>query len=187
MTKAQLDDGLAQLTESGLAFRRGTIPHSVYTFKHALVQDVAYDSLLKSRRQELHGKIARAIEEQFPTLKDAEPELLAHHYTEAGLAEAAIEHWQEASRRAMQRSAHIEAERHLRTGLAVLATMAETAARNRLEISLQNALGVCLMPSRGFGNRGGGECVRESRGHCPSGRATPGACSLPCAARDSIK
>ena len=107
MTKAQLDDGLAQLTESGLAFRRGTIPQSVYTFKHGLVQDVACDSLLKSRRQELHEKIARVIEAQFPTLKDAEPELLAHHYTEAGLAEAAITYWQEASQRAARRSAHI--------------------------------------------------------------------------------
>ena len=101
-----------RLTESGLAFRQGTIPEAVYTFKHALVQDVAYDSLLKSRRQELHGKIARAIEEQFPSLKDAEPELLAPRYTEAGLAEAAIAHWQEASQRAMRRSAEIEAERH---------------------------------------------------------------------------
>ena len=152
MTKAQLDDGLAQLTESGLAFRRGTIPQSVYTFKHGLVQDVAYDSLLKSRRQGLHEKIARVIEEQFHTLKDAEPELLAHHYTEAGLAEAAIAYWQVASQRAAQRSAHIEAERHLRKGLAVLATMHETATRNRLGISLHNALGVCLMPTRGFGN-----------------------------------
>jgi class 3 adenylate cyclase/predicted ATPase len=150
--RAQLDHGLKQLTESGLAFRDGTIPKAVYTFKHALVQDVAYDSLLKSRRQELHGKIARAVEEQFPSLKDAEPELLAHHYTEAGLAEAAIAHWQEASQRAMQRSAHIEAERHLRKGLAVLETMGETVARSRLGISLQNALGVCLMPTRGFGN-----------------------------------
>ena len=152
MPRAQLDDGLNQLTESGLAFRDGTIPKAVYTFKHALVQDVAYESLLKSRRQELHGKIARVIEEQFPSLKDAEPELLAHHYTEAGLAEAAIAHWQEASQRAMQRSAHIEAERHLRKGLAVLEPMEETEARNRLGISLHNALGVCLMPTRGFGN-----------------------------------
>jgi class 3 adenylate cyclase/predicted ATPase len=152
MPRAQLDDGLNQLTESGLAFRDGTIPKAVYTFKHALVQDVAYESLLKSRRQELHGKIARVVEEQFPSLKDAEPELLAHHYTEAGLAEAAIAHWQEASQRAMQRSAHIEAERHLRKGLAVLETMEETEARNRLGISLHNALGVCLMPTRGFGN-----------------------------------
>ena len=152
MPRAQLEDGLKQLTESGLAVRHGTIPKAVYTFKHALVQDVAYDSLLKSQRQELHGKIARAVEEQFPSLKDAEPELLAHHYTEAGLAEAAIAHWQEASQRAMQRSAQIEAERHLRKGLAVLETMGETTARNRLGISLQNALGVCLMPTRGFGN-----------------------------------
>lgn len=152
LTKTQLDDRLAQLTESGLAFRRGTSSHAVYTFKHALVQDVAYDSLLRSRRQELHGRIAQAIEEQFPDVKDGEPELLAHHYTEAGLAEAAVEHWQRASRRAMQRSAYVEAERHLRRGLAVLATMEETTVRNRLGIALHNALGVSLMPTRGFGN-----------------------------------
>ena len=152
MSKAALDDGLERLIESGLAFRRGTPPEAVYTFKHALVQDAAYDSLLKSRRQELHATIARVLEERFPSVKDTEPELLAHHYTAAGLAEPAIEHWQKASQRAMQRSAHIEAERHLREGLAVLATMAETAARNRREISLQNALGVSMMPTRGFGN-----------------------------------
>ena len=152
MSKAALDDGLERLIESGLAFRRGTPPEAVYTFKHAMVQDAAYDSLLKSRRQEVHGTIARVLEERFPSVKDTEPELLAHHYTAAGLAEPAIEHWQKASQRAMQRSAHVEAERHLREGLAVLATMAETAARNRREISLQNALGVSMMPTRGFGN-----------------------------------
>ena len=75
MAQAQLDDALARLTDSGLAFRRGTPPDAVYTFKHALVQDAAYDSLLKSRRQELHGKIARVLEEQFPSTKDTEPEL----------------------------------------------------------------------------------------------------------------
>jgi predicted ATPase len=82
MSKAQLDDSLAQLTESGLAFRRGTPPDATYTFKHALVQDAAYDSLLKSRRQELHGKIARMIEQRFPNNKTTEPEVLAHHLTE---------------------------------------------------------------------------------------------------------
>jgi predicted ATPase len=125
MSKAALNDGL----ERPIALRRRTPPEAVYTFKHALVQDAAYDSLLKSRRQELHATIARVLEERFPSVKDTEPELLAHHYTAAGLAEPAIEHWQKASQRAMQRSAHIEAERHLREGLAVLATMAETAAR----------------------------------------------------------
>ena len=79
MPQAQLDDALARLSESGLAFRRGTPPDAVYTFKHALVQDAAYDSLLKSRRQELHAKIARVIEQRFPNIKTTEPEVLAHH------------------------------------------------------------------------------------------------------------
>ena len=81
---AQLDDALARLVESGLAFRRGTPPEAVYTFKHALVRDAAYDLLLRSRRQELHGKIARVIRERFPSFADSEPELLAEHYTQAG-------------------------------------------------------------------------------------------------------
>src|SRR6202011_1315104 len=81
MPEAQLDDALAQLSASGLAFRRGTPPQSSYVFKHALVQDAAYDSLLKSRRQELHAKVARAIETRFPNIKTTEPEVLAHHLT----------------------------------------------------------------------------------------------------------
>ena len=105
MPQAQLDDALAQLTESGLAFRRGTPPDAIYTFKHALVQDAAYDSLLKSRRQELHGKIARVIEERFPNIKTTEPEVLAHHLTAAGLAEAAIPLWQAAGDLALKRMA----------------------------------------------------------------------------------
>ena len=83
--QAQLDASLVQLCKSGLAFRRGTPPDAVYTFKHALVQDAAYDSLLKSRRQELHAKIARVVEQRFPNAKTTEPEMLAHHLTEAGL------------------------------------------------------------------------------------------------------
>src|SRR5690348_7324445 len=97
MPQSQLDDALARLCESGLAFRRGTPPDAVYTFKHALVQDAAYDSLLKRRRQELHGKIARVIEQRFPSIQTTEPEVLAHHLTEAGRADAAIPLWQKAS------------------------------------------------------------------------------------------
>jgi predicted ATPase len=96
MAQAQLDDALARLTESGLALRRGTPPDATYTFKHALVQDAAYDSLLKSRRQELHGKIARVIEECFPHIRETEPEMLAHHYTEMGLPDKAIPYWLQA-------------------------------------------------------------------------------------------
>jgi hypothetical protein len=81
MPPAQLDEALARLTESGLAFRRGTPPDAVYTFKHALIRDAAYDALLKSRRGELHAKIARVIEARFPNTKTTEPELLAYHLT----------------------------------------------------------------------------------------------------------
>jgi class 3 adenylate cyclase len=94
MPQAQLDDALVRLCELGLAFRRGTPPDAVYSFKHALVQDAAYDSLLKSRRQDLHAKIARSIEARFPNIKITEPEVLAYHLTAAGLAESAIPLWQ---------------------------------------------------------------------------------------------
>src|SRR6202012_4213117 len=94
MPKAQVDEALARLCESGLAFRRGTPPDAVYTFKHALVQDAAYDSLLQRRPQELHAKIARVIEQRFSNIQTTEPEVLAHHLTAAGRAEAAIPLWQ---------------------------------------------------------------------------------------------
>jgi tetratricopeptide (TPR) repeat protein len=105
MNPVQLDSALTQLIDSGLAFRRGTPPDATYTFKHALVQDAAYDSLLKSRRQELHAKIARVIEERFPSIKTTEPEVLAHHLDAAGLTEAAIPLWQSAGVLALKRMA----------------------------------------------------------------------------------
>ena len=121
MPQAQLDDALARLTESGLAFRRGTPPDAIYTFKHALVQDAAYDSLLKSRRQELHAKIARVIEERFPNIKTTEPEVLAHHLTAAGLAEAAIPLWQSRWRAGVEAHGpdrgHLPSQPGARTGL----------------------------------------------------------------------
>jgi class 3 adenylate cyclase len=105
MPQVQLDDALVRLSESGLAFPRGTPPDAIYTFKHALVQDAAYDSLLKSRRQGLHAKIADAIEARFPNVKTTEPEVLAHHLTEAGLIEPAIPLWQAAGELASKRMA----------------------------------------------------------------------------------
>ena len=108
MPQTQLDSALAQLTDSGLAFRRGAPPEATYTFKHALVQDAAYESLLKSRRQELHAKIARVIEERFPNIKDSEPEVLAHHLTAAALIKAAIPLWQKAGELALARMALAE-------------------------------------------------------------------------------
>ena len=131
MPSAQLDDALARLGESGLAFRRGTPPDAIYTFKHALVQDAAYDSLLKSRRQELHGKIARVIEARFPNTKTTEPEVLAHHLTEAGHAEAAIPLWQAAGEVALKRLALTEAIAHLNRGLELVFALPRSVGTRR--------------------------------------------------------
>jgi predicted ATPase len=147
-----LEDALLQLEAAELVYRRGVAPDIAYDFKHALVQDVAYQSLLKGRRQQQHARIAEVLLEQFPANADNEPEVVAHHYTAAGLAGPAADQWLKAGRRAMQRSANVEAERHLRKGLEVLQAMPEGPERRRREIALQNTLGVCLMPTRGFGS-----------------------------------
>ena len=150
MPQAQLDDALAQLSESGLAFRRGTPPDAVYTFKHALVQDAAYDSLLKSRRQELHGKIARVIEQRFPNIKTTEPEVLAHHLTAAGLAEAAIPLWQAAGELALKRLALTEAIAHLNQGLELVATLPRSSQRDASELGLRTRLGTAWLALKGW-------------------------------------
>lgn len=150
LDEAGLEAALSRLVAAGLIYRRTIAEGVAYEFKHALVRDAAYQSLLKSRRQQHHARIADVLEAQFSEM--IEPELLAHHYTEAGRTEQAVDYWLKAGQRAMQRSAHVEAERHLRKGLDLLAGLPETAARFRREIALHNALGVSLMPTRGFGN-----------------------------------
>jgi predicted ATPase len=118
--RPELGRALAQLVESGLAFQQGTPPDAVYTFKHALVQDAAYDSLLKSRRRELHIKIAKVIEERWLHNEATDPELLAHHYTEAKQPEKAIPLWQVAGSLALKRVALTEAIAHLNKGLVLV-------------------------------------------------------------------
>jgi predicted ATPase len=148
--EALLSAALDRLVVAGLLFRQGVPPHATYLFHHALVQEAAYQSLLKSRRQLHHAHIADALEAHFSTA--VAPELIAYHFTQAGRIEQATDYWLKAGQRAMQRSANIEAERHLRVGIDLLAGLPETTARHQREISLQNTLGVCLMPTRGFGN-----------------------------------
>ncbi len=142
MPQFQLDDALVQLCESGLAFRRGTPPDALYTFKHALVQDAAYDSLLNRRRQELHAKIARVIETRFPKVEATEPEALAHHYTEAKRPEAAIPLWQKAGSLALKRLALNEAITHLNKGLELVAVVPSSAERDARELDLRSLLGI---------------------------------------------
>jgi predicted ATPase len=150
LPQAQLDDALMQLSASGLAFRRGTPPDSVYIFKHALVQDAAYDSLLKSRRQELHAKIARVIEARFLNIKTTEPEVLAHHLTEAGLAAAAIPLWQAAGELALKRLALTDAISHLDQGLELLFTLPRSSERDSCELGLRIVLGTAWFALKGW-------------------------------------
>ncbi len=119
-------------------------------FKHALVQDAAYDSLLKRRRQELHAKIARVIEQRFPSIKTTEPEVLAHHLTAAGLAEAAIPLWQRAGELALQRMALTEAIAHLNQGLELVATLPRSSERDASELELRSLLGTAWMALKGW-------------------------------------
>ena len=150
MSSVDLDAALGQLTESGLAFRRGTPPQARYTFKHALVQDAAYDSLLKSKRQSLHKKIATRLNALFPQLGETEPEVLAHHLTVAGEAEDAIPLWQKAGGFARRRMALPEAISHLNRGLELVQTLPQTSERDALEVALRTELGASWMAYKGW-------------------------------------
>ena len=136
----KLRDALNQLIDVGLVFRRGRSEEGAYIFKHALVQDAAYGSLLKSRRQNLHGDIARTLENRFPARVASEPELLAHHLTEADLTEPATRSWLKAGQLASRRFANPEAVRHLQSALKVLDRVPSSIDRDRLELDIQLAL-----------------------------------------------
>jgi class 3 adenylate cyclase/predicted ATPase len=144
---AELDAALDRLVASGLVFRRGTPPEATYSFKHALVQDAAYGTLLKSRRQQLHARVAGLLAERFPSTA---PETLAHHLTEAGAYERAVDRWHAAGQQAAERSAYREAVEHLRKALEVLKLAGDADWCVRQEIRVQNALGVVLSAARGF-------------------------------------
>jgi class 3 adenylate cyclase/predicted ATPase len=148
---AKLESALQQLEKSELVYRRGIAPEATYTFKHALVQDTAYQSLLKSRKQQMHAAIASSLESQFPEIGEAEPETLAHHYTAAGLAEQAVDYWLKAGQQALKRSANPEAIAHVSKGLELVASLSDSEGRLRQEIHLQTALGVTMMAAKGFG------------------------------------
>jgi len=135
--EAELQAALSQLEAAGLVFRRGNPPEAVYSFKHALVQDAAHDSLLKSRRQQLHARIAAAIEQHDPDTASAQPQLLAQHYAEAGFAERSARAWLAAGRLAASRSASQEAAMQFARGIDVLRGMEPGSERDRLELDLQ--------------------------------------------------
>jgi class 3 adenylate cyclase/predicted ATPase len=141
---------LGRLVEAEIIYQRGLLPQAYYFFKHALIQDAAYQSLLKSTRQHYHQRIALVLEAQFPETTEEQPELLAHHYTEAGLIEQAVGYWQKAGQRAAERSAHVEAISHLTTGLPLLQTLPNTPHRMHQELDFQTLLGTALLATRGY-------------------------------------
>jgi class 3 adenylate cyclase/predicted ATPase len=149
MSPNLLGDALEQLVASELVFRRGTPPEATYTFKHALVQDAAYQSLLKSRRQQLHARIAEALEQRFPDIDETHPEVLAQHLTDAGLAERAISYWRRAGELAAARSANVEAIAHLNKGLELVGTPSGAPEHLENELALRLAIGGPLISLKG--------------------------------------
>src|SRR4029453_2144455 len=148
--RERLEAALGQLVRSELIFSRGEIPHSVYAFKHALVRDAAYASLLKSRRGQLHAAIANALEQQFPEIMQTQPETLARHLTEAGLTEKAIGYWLRAGKNAALRSANAEAIVHLQRGLELLQSRGDDPAQKQVALEFEVLLGQAMIAARGY-------------------------------------
>jgi predicted ATPase len=166
LDEATLQRELSRLVDAELVYQRGLPPQSTYVFKHALIRDSAYESLLKSTRQQYHQRIALVLEAQFPETVDQQPELLAHHCTEAGLIEQAVGHWHKAGQRASERSAHVEAISHLRTGLELLQTLPETLERVQREVDMLIALGASLRATKGTAALEVGETYTRARQLC---------------------
>src|SRR5262245_8974075 len=142
-----------RLIDAELLYARGTPPQATYTFKHALIQEAAYQSLLKRTRQQYHQRIAEALETHFGDIAATQPELLAYHLTEAGLIGHAMGYWQRAGERAMDRSAHAEAIGHLAKGLDALKALPDGAERARQELVVLSVLGRAQVATRGQAHR----------------------------------
>ena len=145
-----------------MLFRSGRPPRARYIFKHALIQDAAYQSLLKRTRQQYHQQVAELLEERFPETVAAHPELVAHHYGEAGCTEEAIKYLQEAGQIALGRSANVEAMTHFNRSLELLAHLTETPKRDERELKMQMALGPAVVAARGFADPGVGRAYARA-------------------------
>jgi class 3 adenylate cyclase/predicted ATPase len=150
LDEATLQQGLQQLVAAELVYQRGVPPQATYLFKHALIQEVAYQSLLRSTRQQVHQRIAQVLEARFPALVESQPELVAQHYTAAGCHEQAVIYWQRAGQHASDRSANVEAISHLTTGIELLKTLPETPEHTQQALTLYIALGAALQIAKGL-------------------------------------
>jgi predicted ATPase len=147
--EAELEAALDQLVASELVYRRGSPPEAIYSFKHALVQDAAYGTLLKSKRQQLHARIAQVLEEQFPDATHSEPEIVAHHLTGAGLHERATDYWLRAGIQSTARSAYVEATNNLSMALQTTSHIAEPLLRREKERQIRTLLAAALRVTKG--------------------------------------
>jgi len=163
LPESQLCEALDRLTNASLLFIRGTPPQSSYMFKHALVQDAAYGTLLRSRRQRLHTRIAATLEERFPEIVSAQPALLAQHCSAAGLAQQAVGYWLRAGQQALARSAMAEAVAQLRKGLEGLADLPDGPQRQQQELDLRTTLGAALTATKGRSEADLGETLARAR------------------------
>src|SRR5919106_1858682 len=168
-----LQAGLGQLVAAELLYQRGRPPRARYVFKHALIQDAAYASLLKSTRQQIHQRIAQVLEARFPALVETQPELVAQHYTAAGCAEQAVAYWQRAGQQASDRSAYLEAVSHLTTGIELLKTLPETPAHTQYAVTLYIALGAALQITKGYTAPEVEQAYTQARAWCQQGGETP--------------
>jgi predicted ATPase len=166
LSEEGFQESLQRLVDAGLVFQRGAPPAAEYLFKHALVQDTAYGTLLRGPRQQLHALLAASLEAHFPDRVAREPEVLARHFSEAQQPDRALGYWLAAGERAIQRSANQEAIGHLTAGLAQLAQLPETRERAKQELALQRLLGQAALEAKGFSSAEALEAFRRARGLC---------------------
>lgn len=173
MPEPELQAALAKLVEAEVLYLHGLQQHTRYIFKHALIQDAAYQALTKGQRQHYHQKIAQVLEAQFQDMCESQPELLAHHCTEAGLIPQAIAYWQQAGEFAVSRSANAEGVAHLSKGLELTRALPDNAERAKLEIRLCVALGIAYMSTRGAAAPEVGEIFQRAYALCAQAGDTP--------------
>jgi predicted ATPase len=173
LERRQLDQALARLVAADMLREVSLPPRLTYVFKHALLQEAAYASLPPEQRQQVHGQVAQVLVAQFPETVTTQPELLAHHYTAAGLPTQAIPYWQRAGERAVERSAYVEAISHLHKGLELLSTLPTTAERLRQELDMQMTLGPALMATQGHGASDTARAYSRARALCQQVQETP--------------
>ncbi len=167
--EATLESELDKLARSEILFRKGRPPKCSYLFKHALLEDSLYNSLVKDKRQGFHRRIAEVLETQFPQTAESRPELLAHHFTEAGSPEKAVGFWLQAGMRSRQQSADVEAVGHLRQGLTLLSTLTETPSRDLQELQFVTTLGPALIAVQGYAAPEVGPVLSRARELCEQG------------------